>query len=65
MIAPQVCDFTTVEAIGKMKIQFWKDTIEDIYSKVQYQMMVGSNDVLTKSTKLMMLFRSFLIRKFV
>ena len=39
MIAPQVCDFTTVEAIGKMKIQFWKDTIEDIYSKVQYQMM--------------------------
>ena len=39
MIAPQVCDFTTVEAIGKMKIQFWKDTIEDIYSKVQYLMM--------------------------
>ena len=29
----KVCDFTTVETIGKMKIQFWKDTIEDIYSK--------------------------------
>ncbi|CAB4042192.1 NADH dehydrogenase (ubiquinone) complex I, assembly factor 6 isoform X1, partial [Paramuricea clavata] len=29
----KICDSTTVETIGKMKIQFWKDTIDSIYTK--------------------------------
>ncbi|XP_028392334.1 NADH dehydrogenase (ubiquinone) complex I, assembly factor 6-like [Dendronephthya gigantea] len=29
----KICDSTTVETIGKMKIQFWRDTLDSIFTK--------------------------------
>ena len=30
----KICDTTTVETIGRMKIQFWRDCLDHIYAKV-------------------------------